>query len=714
MKVRHRVIALFISVGILIWFLDAVLDYLIFVHGNFWNLLILNLTPHELFMRILILVIFIICGIVLAAIFNRLRENEEALKASEEKFRMLSDQSLLGLWIYRGSDILYANSALASLFDMAEEDAKTKKFEDFMEQVYSEDREFVRSQARKKMAGESDIIPRYTFRLFTNKGNLKWVDLFSRRIMLEDKPAVFATVVDITDRIRAEMALWEEKERLDITLRSIGDGVVVTDSEGAVMSINRVAEGLTGWNENEAIGSPLGEIYQIISEATREPIPNPVKDAEKSDSPIIVELAILIAKDGRERLVEDSCAAIKDKDGKVIGTVLVFRDCTETRRLQEFASRAQRLETAGRIAAQVAHDFNNLLGPLTAYPALIKDDLPPGHPAIELVDQMEKSAAQMAEINQQLLTLGRRGHYAMKPLNLNKIIMQAIRQFHSISDTISIKTDLSENLLNIRAGSSQIYRVLANLISNAFDAMAGAGKLYLKTENFYADMISEVPPPIPRGEYVRLTISDTGLGISPDILPRIFDPFFTTKNTGGVRGSGLGLSIVYSVIEDHGGYIDVKSEAGKGTTFYLYFPITRESITARSIGQASGGNESILIVDDDPTQREVSRVLLEKLGYSVSTAESGENALELMSEKQFDLLVLDMIMPEGIDGTETYKRALNIRPYQKAILVTGYAENQRVDEAMHLGVEKFLRKPVTIKTLGQAVRKALDRPVKAK
>lgn len=714
MKVRSKIIALFLALGIAVWFLDALLDSLIFVHGNFWDILLLKLTTQELFMRILIIVVFVISGAILAKIFERLRKNEDALKASEEKFRMLSDQSRLGLWIYQNNDILYTNAALASLFDFSGEEISGKKFENFMDQVYSEDRDFVKSQARKKMAGEADIIPRYTFRLLTAKGNMKWVDLFSRRIMLDGKPAVIATLIDITDRIQAETALWEEKERLDITLRSIGDGVIVTDPEGAIISINRAAEGLTGWKEDEAIGRPLTEVYKIVSENTQEPIPNPIEDAQKSDSPITIEPAILIAKDSRERLVEDSCAAIKSKDGKVIGTVLVFRDCTETRRLQEFASRAQRLETAGRIAAQVAHDFNNLLGPLTAYPTLIKDDLPPGHPAIDLVDQMEKAASQMAEINQQLLTLGRRGHYAMKPLNLNKIIIQAIRQFHSISDTISIKTDLAENLLNIRAGSSQIFRVLANLISNAFDAMSGAGKLYLKTENFYVDTVSETPTHIPQGEYVRMMISDTGYGINPEILPRIFDPFFTTKDTGGVRGSGLGLSIVYSVIEDHGGYINVNSEPGKGTTFYLYFPITRESDATRSIGQASGGNESILVVDDDPTQREVSRVLLEKLGYSVSDAESGEKALELINEKRFDLLVLDMIMPGGIDGTETYKRILQIRTNQKAILVTGYAENQRVDEAMHLGVETFLRKPVTIKSLGLAVRKVLDQPARAK
>jgi two-component system cell cycle sensor histidine kinase/response regulator CckA len=715
MKSGRKVFIIFLSLGILTWILDAILDKLFFIPGSFPDLLLLKIPHHELYIRLLILIIFILCGLVFAAVFSRFNHNKRALESSEERFRTLSDQSVLALLIYRNNDVLYTNSALAHLLDVSPDDLKGKDLQFLLNHIYSEDRDFAREQARKKMAGEPDIIPRYTFRLLTEKGNLKWVDLFSRRVMLDNEPAVFATIVNITDRISAELALSREKERLDVTLRSIGDGVIVTDPEGAVISVNRVAENLTGWNESEAIGRPLTEIYVAIDEDTRKAVPNPVESALQEGSVFTFkEPVILVSRDGTERSITDMCSVIKSKETGIIGTVLVFRDCTETRRLQEFASRAQRLETAGRIAAQVAHDFNNLLGPLTAYPALIKDDLPAGHPAIELVDQIEKAAGQMADINQQLLTLGRRGHYSLKPLNLNKIVLQAVRQFHSISDTVSIETELSDNLMNIRAGSSQIYRVLVNLISNAFDAMGGTGKLKFRTENFYVDRISELPAHIPRGEYVKLTVSDTGIGIPEDVLPRIFDPFFTTKNSGGVRGSGLGLSVVHSVVEDHGGYIDVKSKPGEGTTFYIYFPITREGVTGMSMGQAPGGNESILVVDDDAIQQEVSRTLLDKLGYSVNTAESGEKALEMLKEKEFDLLVLDMMMPEGIDGTETYRRALQIRPDQKVLLVTGYAESHRVDEAIHLGADTFLRKPVTIKTLGRAVRKVLDQPVKAK
>ncbi len=643
-------------------------------------------------------------------------EAEKELRRSEEKFRMLSDQSLLALLIYSKRGLIYGNRALEELLDMTESEMKEMSLEQILENVHPEDREFVTKQARAKIAGDEGTTPRYTFRMKTKKNNVKWVDLFSRKLVFQGEQSVFATIVDISERVAAQRALAEEKERLDVTLRSIGDGVIATDNNGNIIHMNIAAENLTGWSEHNAFGKDLPEVFKIINEGTREEVENPVRKVLDTGSVVVLDDAtVLITKDGRERIIADSGAPIRDKNGDIIGVVLVFRDFTETKRLQEFATRAQRLETAGRIAAQVAHDFNNLLGPLTAYPALIKDDLPSEHPAQELIDQIEKSASQMAEINQQLLTLGRRGHYTLKPLSLNKVVKQIVRQFHSISQTISIETDLDDNLFNIRGGVSQIYRVLSNLISNAFDAMPNSGKLKIRTENFYADEISSKAGGVPKGEYVKLSVSDTGSGIPYEIMPKIFDPFFTTKTAEGVRGSGLGLSVVHSVIEDHGGFIDFESAPGEGTSFYIYFPITRESVEATATSGAMGGSEKILIVDDDSTQREVARVLLSKLGYKTETADSGEQALKLMeNHHDYDIVVLDMIMPGGMHGAETYEKMLELNSDQKAIIVSGYAESDQVNKAMKLGASAFIRKPVTIKLLGRTVRKALDEPIRSR
>ena len=400
------------------------------------------------------------------------------------------------------------------------------------------------------------------------------------------------------------------------------------------------------------------------------------------------------------------------KDEKVVGAQAIIRDVTETKRLQEYAARAQRLETAGRIAGQVAHDFNNLLAPIMAYPDFIRDELPDDHPALEFLNDIETSAAQIADINQQLLTLGRRGHYTQEPLNLNEIVQQVVNELESPPDTLVCETDLEKNLMNIMGGSSQIHRVISNLLNNARDAMQDIGRICIKTENYYIDDTSVKYERIPRGEYVKLAISDTGCGIPDEIIQKIFDPFFTTKKTDRKRGSGLGLSVVDAVIKDHNGYLDLSSKIGKGTTFYLYFPITRETVDEQESEQIAGGSEAVLIIDDDEIQRNVSLRLLEKLGYKATAVESGEKAVEFLKENPQDLLILDMVMPPGIDGAETYRQVLEINPEQKAIIVSGFSETERVLEAQKLGAGAFIKKPLTNRTIALAVRKELDREVK--
>jgi two-component system cell cycle sensor histidine kinase/response regulator CckA len=214
---------------------------------------------------------------------------------------------------------------------------------------------------------------------------------------------------------------------------------------------------------------------------------------------------------------------------------------------------------------------------------------------------------------------------------------------------------------------------------------------------------------VPKGEYVKLTISDTGCGIPDEIIQKIFDPFFTTKAADKKRGSGLGMSVVDAVIKDHNGYIDMATKVGQGTSFFIYLPVCRETSGIVDTNLIPGGHEKILVIDDDEIQRKVSEQLLTKLGYKVLTAESGERAIEILTIDPHDLLVLDMIMPSGIDGTETYRRVLEINPSQKAILVSGFSESNRVFEAQRLGVGAFVKKPLTKNSLAAAVRTELDR-----
>ena len=263
--------------------------------------------------------------------------------------------------------------------------------------------------------------------------------------------------------------------------------------------------------------------------------------------------------------------------------------------------------------------------------------------------------------------------------------------------------------MNILGGSAQLHRMIINLLVNAVDAMNENGTIRVQTENYYIDQTSITYSKIPIGEYVKVTIADNGCGIPPEILQKIFDPFFSTKKAGNQSGSGLGMSVVDSVIKDHNGFVDVQSELDIGTSFYLYFPITREKNKFEEESQLKLGTEKILLVDDDPIQREVSTHILQKLGYKVSISKNGEEAINYIKNHPQEIVILDMIMPPGIDGTETYKQIIKTYPNQKAIIVSGFSESVRVKEALKLGVGAFLKKPFTKTSLAAAIRNELDK-----
>jgi nitrogen-specific signal transduction histidine kinase len=402
-------------------------------------------------------------------------------------------------------------------------------------------------------------------------------------------------------------------------------------------------------------------------------------------------------------------APIRDPEGRIVGVVSVSRDITERRRLEEQLRRAQRLEAAGRVAGHVADDFNNLLAPVVAFAELLKTELPDGHPGRRYCDMMLTAAQRMAEISHELLPLGRRGLIAARPVDLNEVVRQVEGELTDQLQPLSVETHLAADLLPVNGSQAQIHRVVANLVANACDAMERVGVLTLKTELYYVDRQFGRYNRVEMGEYVKLTVSDTGCGIPQPIRDKIFDAFFTTKYENKRRGAGLGLSVVQAIVDDHRGYLDLSTEPGKGTAFYVYLPVSRGEAGGLSLADIPLGNETILVADDDPTQREVADRLLGRLGYRVAAVSSGEEALTYLSDHQVDLLVLDMIMPRGIDGVETYRRAKQIRRDQKAIVLYGFAETSRVREAQELGVGICMPKPVRLEVLARVVRRELDR-----
>ena len=357
------------------------------------------------------------------------------------------------------------------------------------------------------------------------------------------------------------------------------------------------------------------------------------------------------------------------------------------------------------------------MGIVVGYSELLLNDLDESSSARSETIEILKGGQRAAAIVQDLLTLARRGVSNRQVLNLNSIIMDCrkspefanLLSYHS---NVRIKADFEADLLNMSGSSVHLAKSFLNLVSNAAEAMSNGGSIIVRTGNRYLDKPVAGYDEIREGDYVVLSISDTGEGIPAPDLKRIFEPFYT-KKVMGRSGTGLGLAVVWGTVKDHHGYINVESEEGKGTTFTLYFPVTREDLSPEAVSTSAseymGSDESILIVDDVREQRDLASAMLTKLNYRVSSAPSGEEAVKHMQQHAFDVVVLDMIMEPGMDGLDTYRRILEIHPHQKAIIVSGFSETERVSKAQELGAGAYVKKPYVLEKLGLAIRKELDR-----
>jgi CheY-like chemotaxis protein len=351
---------------------------------------------------------------------------------------------------------------------------------------------------------------------------------------------------------------------------------------------------------------------------------------------------------------------------------------------------------------------------MVASPDLMLKKLPPDSPLQDDLHQIKKSAQNAAAIISDLLTMARRGKYEKIPLQLNDIIRaygksQAFQALMEEYGRVGIDYDLAKNLLTISGSESHLTKVVMNLIINGIHSHASSGEIFVRTRNEHIQQRLTLFGKIPEGEYVVFEVEDCGSGISSKKLERIFDPFYTTKSMATGKGTGLGLSIVHGVVRDHGAYIEIDSVEGEGSTFSIYFPAIRLPVQSTAGVQADYlGSESVLIVDDMPVQIELVRQILDTYGYEVHDALGGRAAVKYLVDHKVDLVILDMIMEDGFDGLRTYQEILKKHPDQKALIVTGFSESERVKEAIKIGVGGYINKPYTVQSLGKAVREVLD------
>jgi PAS domain S-box-containing protein len=645
-----------------------------------------------------------------------LKRADEALQRSEEKFRSaLMDLPIMINAVDQNSIIVFWNKKCEEItgYKAAEMIGNPNA----MELLYP-DGEYLETEL-EKWAAQNYQLKNAELILNAKDGSAKTV-LWTNTDFLTPE-WIWAVGVDITARKGAEEALQ--------------------DNEATLAKAQKIAH-IGNWNWDIVANRILwsDELYRIIGLSPQEfdahyesylkcihPddlefFKNLTERVLKEKKPYSAEYRI-VRSNNDIRIVHEIGEVTVDKNGNPInlfGTVQDITDSKQTaealRESEEKLSRAKKMESLGLLAGGVAHDLNNVLSGIVSYPELILLDLPKDSKFRKPIETMQESGHRATAIVQDLLTVARGAATTKEPLNLNDLIsdylnspeFKKLERFHP---TVTVNVSLDTDLLNIDGSPVHIRKVVMNLVSNASEAIESSGNVTISTMNRYIDRPLRGYDDVSIGEYAVLSVSDVGSGISSDDLERIFEPFYT-KKVMGRSGTGLGLAVVWNVMQDHQGYIDVKSDEN-GTTFELYFPITRDEISDKDLSipikDYKGNGETILVVDDVESQREISSKMLDALGYKTIAISSGEEAVEYLKEQTADLILLDMIMEPGINGLETYERVIEIHPNQKAIIISGFAESDEVKEAQKLGAGRYIKKPVTLENIGLAIKEELEK-----
>lgn len=647
---------------------------------------------------------------------ERKQLSDKALRESEKQHRTIIHTAMDGFCLVdMKGRLLQVNESYCRMSGYSEEELMTMNISDLEAVGTPND---TSARIRKIMTEGKDR--------FESRHRRKGGSVYEVEVTAQYQPfgggQLVAFIRDITERKVAEEALRRTNNLIDMIVENIPNMIFVKDAgELRFVRFNRAGEILLGYSRNELLGKSDYDFFpreqaDFFTEKDREVL-------RGKDVVDIPEESLLSRSQGL-RILHTKKVPILDVNGEPEYLLGISEDITERnradeerRKLEERLQRAEKMEALGTLAGGVAHDLNNVLGIVVGYSELLVGDLDKTSAASSKAREILKGGQRAAAIVQDLLTLARRGVPTRRVLNLNKVILECQKspefaRVLSVHPNIQVKTDFEPDVLNVLGSSVHLEKSFINLVSNAAEAMPGGGTLTVKTASCYLDRPISGYDEVRVGNYVVLSVSDTGEGIAASDLKRIFEPFYTKKIMGR-SGTGLGLAVVWGTVKDHLGYINVESEEGKGTTFTLYFPVTGEEASTEQVtipaSEYMGRGESILVVDDVKEQRELVTTMLQKLGYVVENIASGEEAVEYLKQSAVDLVILDMIMEPGMDGLDTYRKMLEVAPHQRAIIVSGFAETERVRAAQALGAGPYVKKPYVLEKLGVAVRKELDR-----
>jgi PAS domain S-box-containing protein len=684
-----------------------------------WGGISSALDPYEDFLELLtpMLWFFLFYSYLKELTTDDLKKSQGALRESEEKYRLLiENQTDLVVKVDIEGKFQFVSPSYCEMFGQVNEELLGNKFMPFF---HEDDRE---ATAKTMEALYHPPHTAYIEQRAMTKDGWKWLSWMGTAVLDENKNVVAIIGVgrDITERKQAEDSLRESKEKYASLAKNLNVGIYrnIIGPNGKFIEANPAIVEMFGFNSREEfLKLKVSDLYKN-PDNRKEYITKILKEGSVRNHELQLR-----KKNGTVFIGSVSAVMVKDEKGEVKYSDGIIEDITKRkqtekilRESEEKLARSKKMESLGLLASGVAHDLNNVLAGIVGYPELLLMDLPEDSKLRKPIETMQESGHRAAAIVQDLLTIAKGVATTKEPLYLNYLVrdylnspeFKKLKQFYP---AVTVKTNLEKDLLNIVGSHVHIRKVVMNLLSNASEAIESGGVITISTMNRYVDRPLRGYDDVNTGEYVVLSISDNGSGISSDDLERIFEPFYTKKILGRT-GTGLGLAVVWNTVQDHKGYIDVTSDKNC-TKFELYFPITRDEISGKDLSvpikDYKGNGEMILVVDDVDSQQEISRQMLDTLGYKTETVSSGEEAVDYLKVHTVDLILLDMIMDPGINGRETYERIIKIHPNQKAIIVSGYAETVEVKAAQKLGAGKYIKKPLTLEKIGIAVKEELEK-----
>lgn len=640
------------------------------------------------------------------------KELEERLRKSEEEYRTLVENIRIG--VYRSKpdldgEITKVNPAAADILGFSSPDKLLqRKLIEFHCDI--QNRKYSLNQI--KMTG---FVKNLEIEMKKNDGNKIWCSLTANGQFNEkgDLLWIDSVLENITDKKESREALMAEKERLAVTLRAIGDGVISVDVDGRVILMNNVASKLTGWVESDAIDRLITEVVDLRDPSTNGKYNYPLNAILKENSFLDFERNLnLVSKSGNVRIVSYNGAPIRDKYSNTIGAVMVFRDVTEKTKLEEELLKAQKIESIGFLAGGIAHDFNNILAAVLGNISLARIHCQGGEKSHKYLTESEKAIDRAKNLTTQLLTFSKGGDPIKKPISIKNLLTESV-SFSITGSNVKARFHIDDDLHNVKVDKDQINQVISNIIVNSIQAMPQGGAIEVYGRNVKSG--EEKIVSLPKRDYILIKIKDSGIGIPEENLTKIFDPYFTTKQTG----TGLGLAISYSIIKKHDGFIRVESKTGQGTTFYIYLPAFRGRVSLEDQKQINieSGYGRILYMDDDNSINDTVRELLTHIGYSVVVVNDGNKAIELYKKamaanEKFDLVILDLTVPGGMGGKETLTKLLKTDPHVVAIATSGYSNDPIMSDYTAYGFTDTIAKPFRIQEIAEVIKRNL--PVRSR